>query len=226
MTFTRSFVAILPVSLVVTASSLAQAQTPPSGSSGAPPADSKALVAAPKAPGDAPSFDKPTDGTNASLSAGGLLTTGNARLLALTVNGAFEMRRAENGFGASLLGNYGQGAPPGAAVVATAQNIQGRLRYDRYVTESASLFLIGTGRHDRFQGLDFRLNIDPGIKYLFMKEASNALWGELGYDFQYDIRRNDARVITDPDHRPCDPSARQDVRRPRGSCIRGRTPRV
>jgi len=178
--------------------SVASAQTPPSGATGAPPADSKALVAAPKAPGDAPSFDKPTDGTNASLSAGGLLTTGNARLLALTVNGAFEMRRDENGFGASILGNYGQGAAPGDAVVATAQNIQGRLRYDRYVSDRTSLFLIGTGRHDRFQGLDFRLNIDPGVKYLFLKEAANALWGELGYDFQYDIRRNEARVITDP----------------------------
>ena len=196
MTFTKTLAVFAPLSLL-TFSGVALAADPPPASTGAPPPDSKALVAAVKAPGDAPSFDKPNDGTNASLSAGGLLTSGNARLLALTVNGAFEMRRDANGFGASVLGNYGQGASPGNAIVATAQNIQGRVRYDRYISEPTSLFLIATGRHDRFQGLDFRLNLDPGVKYLFMKEAANALWGELGYDFQHDIRRDEARIVTD-----------------------------
>ncbi len=196
MTLTKTLAVLGPFSLFTAISNLALAADPVA-SNGAPPPDSKALVAAVKAPGDAPSFDKPNDGTNASLSAGGLLTSGNARLLALTVNGAFEMRRDANGFGASLLGNYGQGAAPGSAIVATAQNIQGRVRYDRYISEPTSLFLIATGRHDRFQGLDFRLNLDPGVKYLFMKEAANALWGELGYDFQYDIRRDQARIVTD-----------------------------
>jgi putative salt-induced outer membrane protein len=77
-------------------------------------------------------------------------------------------------------------------VETTAQNLQARLRYDRYLLESLSLFLIGTGRHDRFQGLDFRLNVDPGVKYLFVKTDLTSFWGELGYDFQYDVRRDDA----------------------------------
>jgi putative salt-induced outer membrane protein len=61
-----------------------------------------------------------------------------------------------------------------------------------------------TGRHDRFQGLAFRLNLDPGFKYLFVNRPKTALWGELGYDFQYDVRtdegrevRNDAGVLTE-----------------------------
>ena len=39
---------------------------------------------------------------------------------------------------------------------------------------------------------DFRLNIDPGVKYLFVNTTPTQFWGELGYDFQYDIRRDDA----------------------------------
>lgn len=122
------------------------------------------MVTGPKL-GDAPKVEKATDdSTSISVAAGGLLTTGNSRLLALSMNGAFDMRRAENGFGASIVGNYGQGAPPGKPVDTTAENVQGRLRYDRYLVDSLSLFLITTGRYDRFQGLAFRLNLDPGVK--------------------------------------------------------------
>jgi Protein of unknown function, DUF481 len=169
----------------------AAASAQPADPTGAPPPDAKVLVDAPKA-ADAPTVDKPTDGTSATASAGGQLVSGNSRLLALTGSGLFDTRKGNNGFGAALVGNYGQGAPPGSDVVETAENVQGRLRYDRYVAEQASAFLIATGRHDRFQGLDFRLNIDPGFKYLFFKQGAEALWAEAGYDFQYDIRRDDA----------------------------------
>src|ERR1019366_8006996 len=98
--------------LLVSAGAHAQ-DTPP----GTPPPDATALVAAPKDTTTVPVVDKPLDGTNATLSAGGQLATGNSRLLALTVNGLFESRRGMNGIGASVLGNYGQGASPGAQVI-------------------------------------------------------------------------------------------------------------
>ena len=167
-----------------------------SGPTGAPPADAAALVAAPTKPADGAKIDEVPTGMSVTLSAGGQLVTGNSRFLALTGNGVFAGRWGNDGFGASILGNYGQGAPPGSEVVETAENIQGRLRYDRYVLDHMSVFLIGTGRHDRFQGLDFRLNIDPGVKYLFVDEKTTSFWGELGYDFQYDIRRDDALAVT------------------------------
>ncbi len=180
----------------------AQAAATPAAPTGAPPADAKALVAAPKEVADAPKIEKPVDATTVTLSAGGLLNTGNSRLLAGTANGAFELRRGANGFGASLLGNYGQGAAPGNGIVVTAENVQGRIRYDRYLIDDLSLFLIATGRHDRFQGLDFRLNLDPGVKYLFIREDTQSLWAEAGYDFQYDVRRNDARAVLDANKNP------------------------
>jgi putative salt-induced outer membrane protein YdiY len=169
----------------------ALAQTAPLGT---PPPEAKALVEGPKGPGEAPKIEKKTDGTTVTLSSGGQGSSGNSRLLALTANGAFETRFDNNGVGFSALANYGRSAVPGQPVQTTTENMQGRLRYDRYIIEEASFFLITTGRHDRFQGLDFRLNLDPGFKYLFLVEQANALWAEAGYDFQYDIRRDDALV--------------------------------
>jgi putative salt-induced outer membrane protein len=55
-----------------------------------------------------------------------------------------------------------------------------------------SLFLSLSGRRDRFQGLDARLNLDPGLAYYFIAEEKQRLWGELGYDYQYDLRRDEA----------------------------------
>jgi hypothetical protein len=197
------------VALALTASlavprgvALAQGNAPDTTPKGAPPADATALVTQSKAPGEVPDESKPVDGTTATLSAGGQLATGNSRLLAGTINGVVDSRRGANGYGASILGNYGQGAPPGQNVVETAENLQGRLRYDRYVIERASVFLILTGRHDKFQGLDFRLNVDPGFKYLFLKAASNTLWGEIGYDFQYDDRNPNALGEVDASGNP------------------------
>ncbi len=173
----------------------AYAQTPDSVG---PPPDAKTVVAPVDAPIAAPVIAKPaTDATNVTLSAGGQLQTGNSSSLAGTVNGLIDMRRGNNGFGAGLVGNYAQGAPPGNSEVESTENLQGRIRYDRYLGEKVAVFLIATGRHDKFQGLDFRLNIDPGFKYLFITDPQSALWAEVGYDFQYDDRYNPARVQLD-----------------------------
>jgi putative salt-induced outer membrane protein YdiY len=164
---------------------------------GVPPKDIDKAAAGPAAPTDAPKIEKAPEGVNASVSAGGLSSSGNSKLVAFTGSGAFDLRKDDNGYGASLIGNYGESAPPGGEMVLTTQNLQARLRYDRYLLDDASVFLLLTGRHDKFQGLAFRLNIDPGFKYLFVNRPSTALWGELGYDFQYDIRNQEGRESRD-----------------------------
>jgi Protein of unknown function, DUF481 len=182
----------------------AWAQSPPLG---APPPEAKSLVEGPKGPGDAPKIESKTDHTTIALSSGGQGSSGNSRLLAITANGMFETRFDDNGIGFSMLGNYGRSAPPGQSVQTTTENLQGCARYDRYIIEKASFFLISTGRHDRFQGIDFRLNLDPGFKYLFVAEPATAVWGEAGYDFQYDIRRADALVDPTGARPPLDKTA-------------------
>jgi hypothetical protein len=174
---------------------------------GAPPPEAKPLVERPRAPGEAPKFEHKTDGASITLATGGQGSTGNSRLFALSANGAFETRYNDNGFGISVLGNYGRSAPQGQPVQTTTENLQGRARYDRYIVEKASFFLISTGRHDRLQGVDFRLNLDPGFKYLFLAEKADAIWGEAGYDFQYDVRRDDALVDPTGARPPLDKTA-------------------
>ncbi len=164
---------------------------------GTAPAEASALVAAPAAGASAPEQENKLDGTTASLSAGGMQTTGNSRQLAATANGAVETRFDNNGLGFSILGNYARGAAEGEPVEVTAENVQARLRYDRYLVDRLSVFLINTGRHDRFQGLDLRYNLDPGVKYVFVQRQPTQAWVELGYDFQYDVRRDEALIQVD-----------------------------
>ena len=164
---------------------------------GAPPPEAAKAVAGPGPAPEAPKIAASPDGTNAAVSAGGLSSSGNSRLVAFTGSGNVDWRGGANGFGGSLVGNYGRSAPPGGDMQTTTENAQGRVRYDRYLLDEASLFLLVTGRHDKFQGLAFRLNLDPGFKYLFVNRPKTALWAEAGYDFQYDTRMESAREIKD-----------------------------
>jgi hypothetical protein len=119
----------------------------------------------------------------------------------------FETRFSGNAISGSVLGNYGKGAPSGQPQVTNTENAQGRIRYDRYIIEQASFFLINTARYDRFQGLDLRYNLDPGFKYIFWQEPAGAFWAEGGYDLQYDVRRRDSRWILDANgNRVVDPA--------------------
>lgn len=184
---------LTPFLFALLAPALAAAQPAATADRAAAP-EAKALVAGPKE-GKGPGLDaKSNDNINASASAGGMFTTGNTKTQALTLNGVFDMRRGMNGFGAALLGNYGSSKLPGATdSQTTAENFQARLRYDRYLTERFALFLQLTERYDRFQGIASRTNVDPGAKYIFWLPENSAFWGELGYDFQHDIRTASGR---------------------------------
>src|SRR5262249_45083536 len=54
----------------------------------------------------------------------------------------------------------------------------------------------------RFQGLDLRLNVDPGVAYYFINTKTHRLQVEGGYDLQHDIRRDDALVQPVPEGSP------------------------
>ena len=164
---------------------------------GKPPPEADKVVAGPGKAPEAPKLAPSPDGSSAAVSAGGLSSSGNSRMVAFTGSGNFDWRGGSNGFGASFVGNYGKSAPPGGEMETTTENFQGRVRYDRYVIEDASVFMLATGRHDRFQGLAFRLNLDPGFKYLFVNRPATVLWAEAGYDFQYDTRTSEARDVKD-----------------------------
>lgn len=133
------------------------------------------------------------EATELKLSAGGLLATGNSRSLALTGSGQLRLRRSANQYTMNLAGNYARSAAtPDDSMETSVENVQGRIRYDRFLSESWSLFVAQSARRDRFQGLDLRLNFDPGVAYYFFDVEKHRLWAELGYDLQYDVRDDEA----------------------------------
>ena len=133
------------------------------------------------------------DATEAKIQAGGLSASGNARSLALTSMATIRARRGANEFSAAAAANYGRSASkPSDPVQTTIENYQGKIRYDRFVSDPVALFTSLSGRRDRFQGLDLRMNLDPGLAYYFVQNPKHQLWAEAGYDLQYDIRRDEA----------------------------------
>lgn len=142
------------------------------------------------------------DATELSVSAGGLTTSGNARLVALTTSSKFRLRRAENQLSAAIAGNYARSASaPEDSVETTVENLQGLARYDRFLG-NVTFFAQAQARRDRFQGLDLRLNLAPGAGYYFINEKDTLLWVEGGYDLLHDVRRDDALTPLGPDGLP------------------------
>lgn len=131
--------------------------------------------------------DEAGDTLEWDLSFGALLSTGNARSTAITGGTNFLLRRDKHQFFATFLGNYGRAAPSAdAEPVDTVGNLQARTRYDYFVAKRWSLFGMLTIRHDPFQLINARLNVDPGVAYYVINQKLQKLRVEVGYDFQYD----------------------------------------
>lgn len=138
-----------------------------------------------------PKQDK--DASEAQVTAGGLIAEGNSEQLALTGAGKLRIRRGKSQYKASAAANFARSSlkdHPEQGMQTTVENLQGILRYDYFFAEDWSAFLSVSGWRDRFQGLDLRLNVDPGVAYYLISQKKQQLWFEGGYDLQYDIRRD------------------------------------
>jgi putative salt-induced outer membrane protein len=132
------------------------------------------------------------DATEFKLSAGAMMASGNSRLFALTGSSQLRIRREANQFVNALAANISRSASePDESMQTTVENYQGKVRYDRFVGANLAPFLAVSARRDRFQGLDLRLNVDPGLAYYLIDEEKEQLTVELGYDLQYDVRRDE-----------------------------------
>lgn len=143
------------------------------------------------------------DTSSLKLSAGGFLSQGNSRTLAFTGAADYLLRRSASQLSALAAANYGRSAAgTDEPYRTTVKNYQARLRYDYFFATGVAGFLSVSGRQDEFQGLDLRLNIDPGVAYYFIDEKGHRFWAELGYDLQHDIRNRDyideAEAAADP----------------------------
>jgi len=137
--------------------------------------------------------EEANDTTEAKISAGGLFTSGNAQSTSITSGANFRLRRTENQLTAAAAANYASARPQGAAESKkTVENFQAKTRYDRFVSPVLAVFGAASIRSDRFQGLDLRLNLDPGFALYVVDSKTRQLWSELGYDYQHDVRNASA----------------------------------
>lgn len=142
--------------------------------------------------------EEAADYTRLSLLGGGMITMGNTQQQLFTVAGDFGLRREFNQLtikaslnqgSASMQRNAAGDLPP---MRETVSNYQGLLRYDRFFSNVVSGFVQGSALNDKFQGLDLRLNIDPGISIYAINEAAHQWSFDVGYDFQYEDYRSNA----------------------------------
>lgn len=131
------------------------------------------------------------DATEVKIVAGGLWATGNSRSVAATALGSARTRRGSNEFNVALAANYGRAAAPDEPMRTNVENLQGKLRYDRFLSGAFATFVLLSGRRDRFQGLDLRVNLDPGFAYSVIDQEKQQLAFEAGYDLQFDLRRQE-----------------------------------
>lgn len=142
------------------------------------------------------------DASTFKVTLGGFVSQGNSRTIAFTSAADYFLRRSASQFTAQAAANYGgSAAEAGDPYRTTVNNYQGRVRYDHFFAPGVAGFASVSARRDTFQGLDLRLNFDPGLAYYFIDEQGHRLWAELGYDLQYDLRNQDYiddRAVADP----------------------------
>lgn len=142
---------------------------------------------------EAPPAEAQEDQRELRLAAGGMASGGNASALAVTANGKFRYRHLQEQISAAIAANYGRARAAATGSTETVvENLQGKVRYDHFLSERLALFLAVSGLTNRFQGLVFRLNVDPGVAYYFVQQDKQRFWTEFGYDLQFDVRRQDA----------------------------------
>ncbi|AKU95236.1 Peptide chain release factor RF-3 [Labilithrix luteola] len=149
-----------------------------------------------------PKEDDPTHASDFTLSGGGLFSAGNSRTFAVTSGAKLRFRREEHQLSVAGAVNFARGGSHGEPMETTVENYQGLARYDFFFSDDVSLFAQTTARRDRFQELDLRLNVDPGVAYYFINSKTHRLQGEIGYDFQYDIRASSALQQPPPEGSP------------------------
>ena len=138
------------------------------------------------------------DATELDASVGGFMSTGNAAATSATALIKFRLRRKAHQFRSEAAANYGRAAVidengnPLNRQADVVGNVQGMVRYDWFFAKRWSVFLQTTARRDRFQDLDLRLNVDPGVSFYALTDPKQRLWFEAGYDFQYDLREQAA----------------------------------
>ena len=136
-----------------------------------------------------------------NVSAGLVSTTGNSQTTTATAGANITRKDADNKFDGSLLFTYAHATTrvvndangnmmidPGEVTDLTAtsaNNIAGKLRYDRYLTDLNSLYVAALGLVDHPSGKAFQGGGQLGYSRSLYKTAQAEATAEIGYDLSY-----------------------------------------
>ena len=136
---------------------------------------------------DKVSYEAPKeDVLSMNLSAGGAFAFGNTRAYQLAAGGDFRWVGRPHSVSANLLYLVGGAKPPeGQEVVTTTENLNGRAKYEIFLSMLDSLYAAAGVRYDRFAGMRPRVNGQMGYGHYFLSEEKVRFWGEIGYDIMY-----------------------------------------
>lgn len=138
--------------------------------------------------------EAPRAEAHAAAELGAVLSFGNTETMALTGQGTLSYRWRKNQLSGTFGINWGQtkidadadgklsDAERLADYVQTAGREYGTLRYDRFVTRSDSLYVLGGGFTDTFAGYDYRVNAQLGWSHGFVDTTTSAFKAEAGID--------------------------------------------
>jgi putative salt-induced outer membrane protein YdiY len=133
------------------------------------------------------SYEAPKeDALSLNLSAGGAYAFGNTRAYQISAGGDFRWVGRPHSLSANILWLMGGAKPPGAAeMIDTTDNLNGRLKYEIFLSKLDSLYAAAGGRWDRFAGMRPRINGQIGYGRYFVQEEKVRFWAEIGYDLMY-----------------------------------------
>lgn len=114
----------------------------------------------------------------ADVGAGALASAGNFRGIVPAALGHARVRADEQQVSVAGIASY--------------ESAEARARYDYFFGHVAP-FAQATVRHDHFEGLDLRLNLDPGLSYFFINDKTMRLQSDVGFDLQYDRPKDKAQ---------------------------------
>jgi putative salt-induced outer membrane protein YdiY len=136
--------------------------------------------------------EEPVTKVAADLGASG--ASGNTENL--TINGAGHASHTwdKNKLGLELLVNYGRAivdanedtilddAERDVGYIDNVGHYAGELRYDRFLSDTNSVYALAGALSDRFAGYDSRIHGQVGFAHYFVKNDSTEFSGELGFD--------------------------------------------
>jgi hypothetical protein len=133
------------------------------------------------------SYETPKeDVLSMNLSAGGAFAFGNTRAYQLAAGGDFRWVGRPHSVSANVLYLVGGAKPPqGDEVVTTTENLNGRAKYEIFLSLLDSLYAAAGVRYDRFAGMRPRVNGQVGYGHYFVSEEKVRFWGEIGYDLMF-----------------------------------------